>query len=208
MVTLPPGLEAAIQAHPLSGTTLTPVVSTLTPWVWVASLVLGIVALIAAAAARSAPTVAHTPAPVAEAVRPAPPPPVAKNQAEAEVIAFLGLLQAKGRLVDFLMDNINAYNDAQVGAAARVVHAGCKSVLDEHFRIMPVRAEKEQSKVEVPADYAADEYRLLGKISGQPPFTGALVHHGWKTDFVKLPTILRGTPDRLPAIAPAEVELK
>ena len=54
----------------------------------------------------------------------------------------------------------------------------------------------------------ADEFRLIGKISGQPPFSGVLVHHGWKTDFVKLPTILHGSAGHLPAIAPAEVELK
>ena len=106
------------------------------------------------------------------------------------------------------MGDINAYNDAQVGAAARVVHAGIKSVLDEHFRIRPVQDGAEQSAVQVPANYPADEYRLLGKISGQPPFSGTLVHHGWKTDVVKLPTILRGSTDRLPVIAPAEVELK
>jgi hypothetical protein len=35
-----------------------------------------------------------------------------------------------------------------------------------------------------------------------------LVHHGWKTDMVKLPHIVRSSTDRLPAIAPAEVELK
>jgi hypothetical protein len=111
-------------------------------------------------------------------------------------------------LVDFLMDDINAHDDAQVGAAARVVHAGCKAALEEHFRIRPLREESEGSKVRVAAGYSADEYRLLGKISGPAPFSGVLVHHGWKTDTVKLPRILRGSTDRLPAIAPAEVELK
>ena len=130
------------------------------------------------------------------------------SQADGEIVSFLAMLQAKGRLVDFLMDDINAHDDAQVGAAARVVHAGCKAVLEEHFRIRPVREESEGSKVQVPAGYSADEYRLLGKISGPAPFSGVLVHHGWKTDTVKLPRILRSSTDRLPAIAPAEVELK
>ncbi len=131
-----------------------------------------------------------------------------KATAEAEIVSFLATLQAKGRLVDFLMDDIHAVNDAQIGAAARVVHAGCKSVLQEHFRIRPIREEGERSTIEVPANYATDEFRLIGKISGQPPFSGVLVHHGWKTDFVKLPTILHGSAGHLPAIAPAEVELK
>jgi hypothetical protein len=165
------------------------------------TIVLGLIAFIAILATRSRKRAS------AEAARPVAAP-VPGNQAEAEIVSFLATLQAKGRLVDFLMDDINAFSDAQVGAAARVVHAGCKAVLDEHFKIRPVREGSEGSKVEVPAGYPADEYRLLGKISGQAPFSGVLVHHGWKTDSVKLPTILRSSADRLPAIAPAEVELK
>lgn len=143
--------------------------------------------------------------PQTEPVR-APPAPAAR--ADAEIVSFLAMLQEKGRLVDFLMDDINPYNDAQVGAAARVVHAGCKSVLQEHFSIHPLRTEDEGSTVQIPAGYAADEYRLVGKIAGQAPFSGVLVHRGWKTDMVKLPQLLPSVPGQLPTIAPAEVELK
>jgi hypothetical protein len=143
----------------------------------------------------------------AQAARPTPVP-SRPNQADAEIVSFLAMLQARGRLVDFLMDDINAYGDAQVGAAARVLHAGCKAALLEHFRISPVRTESEGATVQVAAGYSPDEYRLLGKISGPAPFSGVLVHHGWKTDTVNLPRILRSSTDRLPAIAPAEVELK
>jgi hypothetical protein len=145
--------------------------------------------------------------PRAEPARPAPPAPAAAR-ADAEIVGFLAMLQEKGRLVDFLMDDINAYNDAQVGAAARIVHAGCKSVLQEHFNIHPLRTEDEGSTVQVPVGYAADEYRLVGKIAGQAPFSGVLVHHGWKTDMVKLPQLLPSASGQLPAIASAEVELK
>ena len=62
--------------------------------------------------------------------------------------------------------------------------------------------------MQVPAGYSADEYRLVGKISGSAPFSGVLVHRGWKTDMVNLPQLLRGPADPLPAIAPAEVEVK
>jgi Domain of unknown function (DUF2760) len=145
--------------------------------------------------------------PAAEPVRPAPERPQA-SRADAEIVHFLAMLQEKGRLVDFVMDDINAYSDAQVGAAARVVHAGCKGVLQEHFSINPVLTEQEGSTVQVPAGYSADEYRLVGKIAGSAPFSGVLVHRGWKTDMVKLPQLLRGAADPLPAIAPAEVEVK
>jgi hypothetical protein len=105
------------------------------------------------------------------------------------------------------MDDITPYADAQVGAAARVVHEGCRAVLKEHFGVRPVRDEREGSAVTVQASYAADEYRLVGKIAGQAPFTGRLVHRGWRTESVKLPRVLRPVDGRLPTIAPAEIEL-
>jgi hypothetical protein len=167
------------------------------------ALALGLVALAAVLAGRGPRRDSERPA---EAARPLPPPARA-NQAEAEVVSFLATLQERGRLVDFLMDDITVHDDARVGAAARVVHAGCKAVLQEHFRIRPVRQESEGSTVRVAAGYPADEYRLLGKVRGQAPFSGVLVHRGWKTDAVKLPRVLGHSADRLPTIAPAEVEL-
>ena len=143
---------------------------------------------------------------VAEVVNLAVPVPTA-NQADAEVVNFLAILQEKGRLVDFLMDDITGYSDAQVGAAGRVLHEGCKAVLLEHFGIRPMREEGEGSKVTIPPGYAPDDYRLVGKISGEAPFTGTLVHHGWRAEWVKLPRLIGISAGRLPAIAPAEVEL-
>ncbi|HME26584.1 MAG TPA: DUF2760 domain-containing protein [Acetobacteraceae bacterium] len=168
------------------------------PW---AGLALGLLVLILLLVLRI-PTLAHATAQAALPTRAHAP----ANQAEAEIVSFIAMLQDKGRLVDFLMDDINAYDDAQVGAAARFVHAGCKSALLEHFQIRPVREESEGSRVRIEAGYPADEYRLLGTISGSAPFVGTLVHHGWKTESVKLPHLL-SSPGRLPAIAPAEVEL-
>jgi hypothetical protein len=144
-----------------------------------------------------------------ETARPVPVPvQPAGNRAEAEIVSFLAIFQERGRLIDFLMDDLTTHDDAQVGAAARVVHQGCKAALEEHFSIRPIREEREGSSVTVPAAYAADEYRLIGKISGPGAFSGTLLHHGWKTDSVNLPRLVRDDPDRLPTIAPAEVELK
>ena len=169
------------------------------------TLVLGLVVLATILAGRDSKGVTGS---AAAKVAPPPPVPTHTSQAVAEVVSFLAMLQARGRLVDFLMDDINAHDDAQVGAAARVVHAGCRGVLQEHFRIYPVRDEREGATVQVAAGYPADQYRLLGKISGPAPFSGVLIHHGWKTDVVKLPRVMCSPTDRLPAIAPAEVELK
>jgi len=161
--------------------------------------------IVAANDAKTAPVpvAVAAPAPV-----PVAPPPVPQNQAEAEVVSLLATMQQKGRLVDFLMDDIAAYSDAQIGAVARVVHQGCKAVLLEQFAIVPVRTENEGTAVTVPAGYNADEYRLAGKISGRAPFSGTLMHRGWKTASVKLPRVLPRAGSELPTIAPAEVELQ
>ena len=88
---------------------------------------------------------------------------------------------------------------------ARAVHQGCKAALNEHFHIEPISAEGEGATITIPAGYSADEFRLVGNLSGEAPFTGKIVHKGWKTTSVKLPRVLK--TDRLPAIAPAQVEV-
>ena len=194
---------AAVLLAVLNGLLLIPAMSAYTFPIAALALALAIIvlALYFFGAPREAP--APTAAPVA-----AQPPPPAANQAEAEVVAFVSLLQEKGRLVDFLMEDVTPYDDKQVGAAARVVHQGCREVLNDSFKITPISQEEEGSRITVPAAYAADEYRLLGKISGDPPFTGTLLHKGWKTESVKLPRILKSDEKHLPSIAPAQVELK
>ena len=127
---------------------LLPVASPFEPYLSGGALVLGLVALVTILAGRVPERDTRA---AAEAARPMPVPTGANYQADAEIVSFLAMLQARGRLVDFLMDDINMCDDAQVGAAARVVHAGCKAALLEHFRISPVRAESEGATVQVAA---------------------------------------------------------
>lgn len=131
----------------------------------------------------------------------------AKASAEAEVLAVLGTLQNKGRLVDFVMDDISKYSDAQVGAAARVVHEGCKSAMTELFTIEPVVKAAEGSKIDVPPN-GGEFYRLSGSISGEGPYSGTLVHKGWKATKVNLPRVIKVEEGKLPPIVPAQVEVK
>ena len=190
----------------LNGLLLIPATSAYTILIAVLGLLLALFVL--ALSLVGVPKTGAIPAPI-PAPAPAPatlqPPVVAEKQPEAEIVAFFALLQEKGRLVDFLMDNLTGFDDAQIGAAARVIHQGCSEVLKEYFKITPVSEAEEGSQVTVPAGYAAEEYRLIGKLSGNPPFTGKLIHKGWKTEYVKLPRLTK--TKRLPPIAPAEVEL-
>ncbi len=203
-------LLAVLLALAANAFALLPVASAFLPYLLYAAIGLGVVALVAILAWR-APATGKEAVPV-EPARPAPasvlPVPASHTGSGTAAVGLLAMLQDKGRLVDFLMSDIAAYNDAQVGVVARVVHSGCRSVLQEHFRIRPMREENEGAVVQVPAGYQADEYRLIGKITGEAPFTGRLIHRGWRTEEVRLPRILRGPDDRLPTIAPAEVELK
>jgi hypothetical protein len=194
---------AAVLLVALNGLLLIPAMSAHTFLIAALALALAIIVLILCFVG----TPREAPVPAAAPVAAQPPPPAA-NQAEAEVVAFVSLLQEKGRLVDFLMEDVTPYDDKQVGAAARVVHQGCREVLNDSFKITPIAQAEEGSRITVPASYPADEYRLLGKISGDPPFTGTLLHKGWKTESVKLPRILKSDEKRLPSIAPAQVELK
>jgi hypothetical protein len=120
-------------------------------------------------------------------------------------LAFLALLQREGRLVDFLREPLDGFGDADIGAAARDVHRGCRKVLEQHLSLEPVMPGAEEEKVSVPKGFDPAEVRLIGEAKGEPPFRGTLRHHGWRVVDAKLPTLADGV-DRA-VIAPAEVEL-
>jgi hypothetical protein len=120
-------------------------------------------------------------------------------------LALLALLQREGRLVDFLREPLDGFSDADIGAAARDVHRGCRKVLEQHLSLEPVMPGAEEAKVAVPKGFDPAEIRLIGEARGEPPFRGTLRHHGWRVVDAKLPALADGV-DRL-VIAPAEVEL-
>ena len=131
-----------------------------------------------------------------------------ESRRAAEPVAplqLLGLLQREGRLVDFLQQDIASFDDAEVGAAARVVHEGCRRVLGTHAELEPVRHEQEDSRVEVAPGFDPSEVKLTGNVTGKPPYRGVLRHRGWRVRRLTLPEALPGHDFHV--IAPAEVEL-
>jgi len=137
--------------------------------------------------------------------RPAAKPAEEGDRAVAPALHLLSILQRDGRLVDFLQEDIAGATDDQVGAAARVVHEGCRKSLARYVVLAPVRQEEEGAPVRVPAGFDPAEVRLTGNVSGQPPFQGRLAHAGWRAVEVKLPTFAPGQDPSV--IAPAEVEV-
>lgn len=127
------------------------------------------------------------------------------ERVHAAGLAVLGLLQREGRLIDFLQEDVTSFSDAEIGAAARVVHAGSRKVLSQYLTLEPVLKDSEGASVTVPAGFNAERIRLTGNVAGQPPFRGTLKHHGWVATAVRFPAVSPALDPRV--IAPAEVEL-
>lgn len=126
-------------------------------------------------------------------------------QTDTAALQLLGLMQREARFVDFIQEEVAPYTDAEIGAAARVVHEGCRKVLREHFAMEPVRPEAEGSRITLQAGFNAAAVRLTGHVVGQAPFTGTLGHRGWQVTQVKLPQLTDTQAAKI--IAQAEVEL-
>jgi hypothetical protein len=138
--------------------------------------------------------------------RPPPPPAAPAGGADPRpALQLLAVLQREGRLVDFLEEDLAGFPDAAVGAAARTVHAGCKRALAELLALEPVLGDREGAQVTVERGFDAGSIRLTGNVVGDPPFRGALRHHGWRARTVKLPPVRDGEDANV--VAPAEVEL-
>ncbi|MCX4247749.1 DUF2760 domain-containing protein [Paraliomyxa miuraensis] len=120
-------------------------------------------------------------------------------------LQLLAILQREGRFVDFLQEDVGGFSDADIGAAARVVHEGCTRGLKDVVTLAAIRSEAEGDAVELPAGYDANLNRVTGNVTGEPPFKGTLAHHGWRVEKIRLPELTTGHDPTI--IAPAEVEL-
>lgn len=165
------------------------------PWQFVVAgvvgtlVVWGIFALIGAKAARRRPGDL--------AVGPAP--------ATGAPLRLLAVFQRDGRLLDFLLEDIGQYSDGQVGAAVRDIHRNCRRALDEHLVLEPILSGAEGDTVTVAAGFDPAAVRLTGNVTGQPPFQGALQHHGWRVKELKLVPPPAAQDEFI--LAPAEVNL-
>jgi hypothetical protein len=118
-------------------------------------------------------------------------------------LQLLSLLQREGRFVDFVQQELASFSDADIGAAARVVHEGCRRAIRAHARVVSVRSEAEGASLTL--ERASDDVKLVGKVAGSAPFRGVLRHRGWRVEELTLPTLVGAHDPRL--VAPAELEL-
>jgi hypothetical protein len=118
-------------------------------------------------------------------------------------LQLLSLLQREGRFLDFVEQDVAAFADAEIGAAARVVHEGCRRALHAHARVRSVRSEAEGARLTL--EQAREDVKLVGNVAGSAPFHGVLRHRGWRVEELKLPTLIGVHDPKI--VAPAELEL-
>jgi len=132
---------------------------------------------------------------------PAAPPAVRVSDGALQLLA---ILQRDARLVDFLMEDIAAYSDDQVGAAVRELHDLCRDSLRRAVALEPVIDGVEGTFAKAPsADSSV--VKFIGNVPAKPPSGGILRHKGWKAVKIDLPA-LAGKDAAV--IAPAEIEIE
>jgi hypothetical protein len=133
----------------------------------------------------------------------AAPSPSPADDGSERAAQMLALFQRDGRLVDFLMEDIGAYADAQIGAAVRDVHAGCRQVLQRYLTLEPILPQEEGGTVRMNGPIDPARIKVVGNVAGSE-LSGVLRHRGWIAAQVDLPPVPTG--GRF-VIAPAEIDV-
>ncbi|MDL1982983.1 MAG: DUF2760 domain-containing protein [Deltaproteobacteria bacterium] len=128
-----------------------------------------------------------------------------KNNDRRLFLHLLSVFQREGRLMDFFSEDLNHYEDSQIGAAVRSIHESCKKVVDKAISPESVIDEKEGDEITIQQDFNPSAIKLTGNVTGEPPFKGIVRHRGWKAKRLEMPTLSGSQEPGI--IAPAEVEI-
>jgi hypothetical protein len=131
----------------------------------------------------------------------APPPPRVSDGA----LQILSILQRDSRLVDFLMEDIAAYSDDQIGAAVRELHDQCRDSMAQYVTLQPVIDGVEGTFAKTPSD-DPNLVKFIGNVPARPPAGGILRHKGWRAAKVVLPAL--SPKQDVAIIASAEIEIE
>jgi hypothetical protein len=119
---------------------------------------------------------------------------------------LLSVLQREGRFVDFLQEDIEVYEDDQIGAAVRNIHSSCRKAINKNLPVKPIAEGDEGERITVEKGFDPDAVKLTGRVTGDPPFRGIIRHKGWRAQKIELPDL---SAIKNPAIiSPAEVEIE
>lgn len=136
-------------------------------------------------------------------IKPTEPPKPPKPSGAA--LRMLAILQAEARLVDFLMEDIQGASDQQIGQAVREVHKKSQAALKQHAVIGTVLSGNEGDTTTVPKGFDPSAIRVIGNVTGEPPFTGQIQHPGWRVKELKVAPPPEGADEFV--LQPAEVQI-
>lgn len=118
----------------------------------------------------------------------------------------LSLLQREGRLLDFFDEDLDHYNDSQIGAAVRSIQEDCKKAIKKYIDPKPVVAGSEGDFITIEAGFDIDAIKLVGNVAGKPPFKGLIKHPGWKANKKDVPKLSDVKDAGI--MTPAEIEVQ
>ncbi len=131
--------------------------------------------------------------------------PMAVPTASDGALQILSILQRDSRLVDFLMEDIAAYSDDQIGVAVRGLHGQAREALTRHVRLQPV-IDGVEGVFTKTAGVDGGALKWLGNVPAKTPEGGTLRHKGWRAAMVDLPAL--GAKRDSSIVAPAEIEVE
>src|SRR5262249_19634591 len=135
----------------------------------------------------------------------APPDPTVKPKRSGEPLRLLTILQREGRLLDFLLEDVSAASNEDLGAGVREIHSKSQAALKEHLVRARGGPQRGGERAEVRAGFARSATRLPGNVHGAPPFRGPVKHRGWRVKDYKLAAPPEGQDELV--VFPAEVEI-
>lgn len=128
-----------------------------------------------------------------------------ENHDRRMFLHLLGLFQREGRLVDFFNENLDSYDDAQIGIAVRSIHESCQKVMERFVKAQPILEQEEGESISLSRGFDTNMIKLIGNVAGEPPFQGVIRHRGWKARKKDIPELSGDLDSTL--IVPAEVEI-
>jgi len=137
--------------------------------------------------------------------KPAAAPAVAAAKPSDGALQILSILQRDSRLIDFIMEDISAYTDDQVGAAVRSLHDQSREALARYVTLAPVIDSVEGTYAKTPAGDPAS-VKFIGNVPAATPPGGVLRHKGWRATKVDLPALPAKQDTAI--LAPAEIEIE
>ena len=143
------------------------------------------------------------PKPVKPEKPPTPPAPVFKPSDGA--LQILGILQRDSRIIDFLMEDITAYEDEQIGAAVRPMQTAARDALVRYVSLSPV-IDGVEGTFTKPASGDPAQVTYVGNVPAEGASGGTLRHRGWRATSVSLPPLNPRQDTAM--IAPAEIEVE